>query len=104
MSEMKDMHINSPIFENIWNLRFLKFYDVPNYISKVHCPNHLPDGLRYLHWDGYPSKALPSSFNSEKLVELHLCGSKLEQLWDGAMVQFSCTYIYSLNIISVVHI
>ncbi|XP_052197914.1 disease resistance protein RPV1-like isoform X2 [Diospyros lotus] len=85
MSEMKGMHINSPIFENIWNLRFLKFYDVPNYISKVHCPNHLPDGMRYLHWDGYPSKALPSSFNSEKLVELHLCGSKLKQLWDGAM-------------------
>ncbi|KAJ9686989.1 hypothetical protein PVL29_015729 [Vitis rotundifolia] len=39
--------------------------------------------LRYLYWDGYPLDFLPSNFDGEKLVELHLKCSKIKQLWQG---------------------
>ncbi|KAJ9687191.1 hypothetical protein PVL29_015872 [Vitis rotundifolia] len=43
----------------------------------------LSKNLKSLHWDGYPSKSLPSTFHPEKLVELKMCFSQLEQLWEG---------------------
>ncbi|KAJ9705520.1 hypothetical protein PVL29_003523 [Vitis rotundifolia] len=39
--------------------------------------------LKYLYWDGYPFDFLPSNFNGEKLVELHLKCSNIKQLWQG---------------------
>ena len=38
--------------------------------------------LRYLHWDGYPLKSLPSSFYAEHLIELSLQSSSIKNLWD----------------------
>ncbi|KAK2642960.1 hypothetical protein Ddye_024723 [Dipteronia dyeriana] len=46
---------------------------------------YLPDELRYLRWDGYPTKALPSSFSPESVIELDLRGSNLKELWRGKM-------------------
>ncbi|GMN46354.1 hypothetical protein TIFTF001_015539 [Ficus carica] len=43
----------------------------------------LPDALRFLYWDEYPSRFLPPSFCGENLVELKLQYSQLEQLWEG---------------------
>ncbi|KAJ9705622.1 hypothetical protein PVL29_003609 [Vitis rotundifolia] len=39
--------------------------------------------LRYLCWDGYPLDFLPSNFDGENLVELHLKCSNIKQLWQG---------------------
>uniref|UniRef100_A0A7N2RB69 ADP-ribosyl cyclase/cyclic ADP-ribose hydrolase n=1 Tax=Quercus lobata TaxID=97700 RepID=A0A7N2RB69_QUELO len=47
-------------------------------------PKNLPNGLRYLNWHGYPSKSLPTSFQPDELIELHLCFSNIEQLWTRA--------------------
>ncbi|XP_034675392.1 disease resistance protein RPV1-like isoform X2 [Vitis riparia] len=43
----------------------------------------LSNNLRSLYWHGYPLKSLPSNFHPEKLVELNMCFSRLEQLWGG---------------------
>ncbi|KAH9726943.1 Disease resistance-like protein DSC1 [Citrus sinensis] len=54
--------------------------------SKVQLPNgldYLPEKLRYLHWDTYPLRILPSNFKPKNLVELNLRFSKVEQLWEG---------------------
>ncbi|KAG6737775.1 hypothetical protein POTOM_059305 [Populus tomentosa] len=43
-------------------------------------PEYLSNELRFLEWRYYPSKSLPSSFQPENLVEVHLCYSNLRQL------------------------
>ncbi|GMN60519.1 hypothetical protein TIFTF001_029603 [Ficus carica] len=47
-------------------------------------PPTFPDTLRYLYWNSYPLKSLPTNFIAEKLVELDMRGSQLEILWEGA--------------------
>ncbi|XP_075673046.1 disease resistance protein RPV1-like, partial [Castanea sativa] len=63
----------------MYNLRLLT-------IDGVHIPNgldYLSNNLRYLDWDGYSSKCLPSSFQPVKLVKLTLWESEIEYLWEG---------------------
>ncbi|KAG6738692.1 hypothetical protein POTOM_058314 [Populus tomentosa] len=43
-------------------------------------PKYLSNELCFLAWRNYPSKSLPSSFQPENLVEVHLCYSNLRQL------------------------
>ncbi|KAI9086162.1 hypothetical protein K1719_031883 [Acacia pycnantha] len=38
-------------------------------------PKHLPDSLRWLEWEGYPSTNLPPNFSPNKLVFFKLCFS-----------------------------
>ena len=71
---------NPDAFLKMYNLRFLEVYRT-NYV-----PTHLPGDLRILDWCRYPSKSLPSSFHSDKLVRLCLQYSQIEQLWIGIKV------------------
>ena len=67
------------------NLRLLK-------INNVHLPqglDYLSSELRSIHWVGYPLESLPTSFEPEKLVELIMWCSLIEQLWKGFKVSFS---------------
>ena len=57
-----------------------------------HGPKHLSNSLRFLDWSLYPSKSLPSSFQPNELVELHMCHSKIERLWKGIKVQLLSRY------------
>ncbi|KAL5845707.1 hypothetical protein ACOSQ3_009231 [Xanthoceras sorbifolium] len=91
-SKIRKLDLSSQAFEKMCNLKFLKIYNGtpeygnPIYFSKVHLPrglDHLPDELRYLYWDGYPSKFLPSNLSLENLVKLNLSYSNVEQLWEG---------------------
>nr|XP_023923648.1 TMV resistance protein N-like [Quercus suber] len=68
---------NPDTFLKMYNLRFLEVYCI------YHVPTCLPGNLRILDWTGYPSKSLPSSFQSKELVRLHLLESKIELLWIG---------------------
>ncbi|XP_057448737.1 disease resistance protein RUN1-like [Lotus japonicus] len=45
--------------------------------------NHLSNELGYLHWENYPFKCLPPSFQPYKLVELIMPHSSIKQLWEG---------------------
>ncbi|XP_030934471.1 disease resistance protein RRS1-like [Quercus lobata] len=70
---------NPEAFSKLQYLKLLK-------ICGVHLTNdlkHLPNSLRFLDWKGYPSKSLPSSFQSNELVELCMCCSHIERLWKG---------------------
>lgn len=111
MSKIRDLWLSSGAFANMSNLRLLKFYTPKLYkvfvkmskvhlqfedFSKVHLPRglkYLPNELRYLHWEGYPFKTLPSKFNIENLVELKLPYSKVEELWKGTKVLFIIKYV-----------
>ncbi|KAH9726939.1 Disease resistance-like protein DSC1 [Citrus sinensis] len=101
LSKIKGINLDPGTFTNMSNMRLLKFY-VPKFYgierflsmsieeqlsySKVQLPNgldYLPEKLRYLHWDTYPLRILPSNFKPKNLVELNLRFSKVEQLWEG---------------------
>ncbi|CAN1728858.1 Disease resistance protein TAO1, partial [Linum perenne] len=45
--------------------------------------NSLPEGLRWLQWDEYPSKSLPSKFRPQHLVRLILSHSPIRRCWKG---------------------
>ncbi|KAG6738900.1 hypothetical protein POTOM_058523 [Populus tomentosa] len=79
-----EIHLKSDAFAMMDGLRFLLFYRV---FGEIHLPptglEYLSNELRYLQWDGFPSKSLPPSFRAEHLVELDLGRSKLVKLWTG---------------------
>nr|XP_023897159.1 disease resistance-like protein DSC1 [Quercus suber] len=75
----KKEHLNAKAFSNMKNLRLLK-------ISGVHLPqglNYLSSKLRYIHWNGYTSKSLPTIFEPKELVELIMPCRLMKQLWKG---------------------
>ncbi|RVW79813.1 Disease resistance-like protein DSC1 [Vitis vinifera] len=106
LSALKELNFSVDVFTKMNRLRVLRFCNAQiseiwdyawkrgNYDS---CKNQYPkcklhlygdfkflsNNLKSLHWDGYPSKSLPSTFHPEKLVELKMSFSRLEQLWEG---------------------
>ncbi|KDO36018.1 hypothetical protein CISIN_1g042875mg, partial [Citrus sinensis] len=89
LSKIKCINLDPGAFTNMSNLRLLKFY-VPKFYEIERFPMQLPNGLeylpeklRYLHWDTYPLRILPSNFKPKNLVELNLRFSKVEQPWEG---------------------
>nr|XP_023885354.1 disease resistance protein RPS6-like [Quercus suber] len=80
LPKSKEAYWNPESFSKMHNLKLLIIRNV----QLLHEPKHLPIGLRFLEWKGYPSKSLPSNFQSNELVELYMCGSYIEQLWKGA--------------------
>ncbi|KAL4625122.1 hypothetical protein ACB092_05G001300 [Castanea dentata] len=79
LPESKDAYWNPNSFSKMHHLKLLRISNV----QLLHEPKHLPISLRFLEWSGYPSKSLPLNFQSNELVELHMCGSCIEQLWKG---------------------
>ncbi|GMN23018.1 hypothetical protein TIFTF001_050255 [Ficus carica] len=81
----------------------LKYLSIAEYFvdltKKLNLPQgllSLPDELRYLCWNRYPSRTLPPNFKPQNLVELNLSGSKLEKLWDGVQ-NFGSLKVLDLN-------
>ncbi|KAH9782881.1 ADP-ribosyl cyclase/cyclic ADP-ribose hydrolase [Citrus sinensis] len=101
LSKIKRINLDPGAFTNMSNMRLLKFYGIEKLpsmsieehlsYSKVQLPNgldYLPKKLRYLHWDTYPLRTLPSNFKPKNLVALNLSCSKVEQLWEGEKEAF----------------
>ena len=89
-SEIKDVDLSPHVFRNAYHLRLLKIFG-PIHRCRVNLPqglHSLPDALRCLSWDAYPSKSLPSDFAPENLVELRMPNSQVERLWNGVRVYF----------------
>ena len=87
----RQIHLKSDAFAMMDGLRFLNFHDSDGYEEyTMHLPptglEYLSNKLRYLHWDGFPSKSLPHVFCAEYLVELNLSRSKVEKLWTRVQV------------------
>ncbi|XP_004292717.1 PREDICTED: TMV resistance protein N-like [Fragaria vesca subsp. vesca] len=82
----QELQLSPKSFKNMHNLRLLRFYAQPNVDTKMHLPeglDFLPDYLRYLYWESYPAKSLPSEFSPHNLVELHLPNGKVKKLWNN---------------------
>ncbi|GMN33115.1 hypothetical protein TIFTF001_003989 [Ficus carica] len=76
-----DLHLSPDVFRKMSKLRLLKIYNVQG--NKVYLRQNLqslPHTLRYLHWEGYPSKRLPSKFDPQNLVQINMPYNQLEQL------------------------
>ncbi|XP_065632752.1 disease resistance protein Roq1 [Quercus suber] len=80
LPESKKAYWNPESFSEMHHLKLLIICNV----QLLNEPKHLPISLRFLEWSGYPSKSLPSNFQSNELVELYMCRSCIEQLWKGA--------------------
>ncbi|XP_021803340.1 TMV resistance protein N-like [Prunus avium] len=77
-SELVDWNCTEA-FSKMHQLRLLEFDNV--IISS--CPKVLPNSLRIIHWNWYPSKSLPQGFQPCFLAKLEMRYSKLFRLWDG---------------------
>ncbi|XP_030970817.1 TMV resistance protein N-like [Quercus lobata] len=77
--ESKKSQWNLEAFSKMPNLKLL----IINGVHISYGPKHLPYGLKCLHWIDYPLKSLPSSFESDELVELCMFHSKIKRLWEG---------------------
>ncbi|KAL6343104.1 hypothetical protein AAG906_018942 [Vitis piasezkii] len=91
LSRSKQLQFSTKIFAKMKRLRLLKIYwrDYCGSMKKefkvilpedFQFPSH---ELRYLHWEGYSLKSLPSNFHGENLVELNMMDSNIKQLWQG---------------------
>ncbi|GMY08061.1 disease resistance protein RUN1-like [Fagus crenata] len=79
LPEPKKAHWNPEAFSKMKSLKVLEIHNV----DLLHGPRILPNSLGLLDWSCYPSKSLPVSFQPDELVELHMCSSKIERLWQG---------------------
>ncbi|XP_021824104.1 TMV resistance protein N-like isoform X2 [Prunus avium] len=78
MEKLEKADWNCEAFSKMINLKFLEVDNV--IISSI--PRILPNSLRIMKWNRYPSKYLPSNFQPNKLVSLEMRDSKLVGLWD----------------------
>ncbi|TYI03295.1 hypothetical protein ES332_A11G328200v1 [Gossypium tomentosum] len=83
MSKLEKLELEPIAFMKMRKLRILKFYNSCGRTLLFKELLSLPDELRYLCWEGYPLKTLPSTFHPRYLVELDMSSSNLEQLWEG---------------------
>lgn len=96
MSRSREISFTTEAFRRMERLRLFKVYwshGFVNYMGKEYQKFLLPEDfeipshdLRYLHWEGYSLKSLPSNFHGENLIELNLKHSNIEQLWQGKKV------------------
>ncbi|KAE8676714.1 hypothetical protein F3Y22_tig00111582pilonHSYRG00752 [Hibiscus syriacus] len=106
MTQTDNLHLCSTIFEKMHNLKYILF-GVPQYMrdswnEKLRVDGvdnvSLPEELRYLCWDFYPFKSLPSSFSPKNLVVLKLQHGNMEQLWnEDGHLWFKLEECYSLS-------
>ena len=93
MSDIHEVHLSPFVFEKMDNLRLLKIFNSKITRKRKVCFDEdlqaLPGNLKYLHWEEYPLKSLPTNFTAEKLVELCMPHSQLERLWSGVQVRFN---------------
>uniref|UniRef100_A0A2N9I7T0 ADP-ribosyl cyclase/cyclic ADP-ribose hydrolase n=1 Tax=Fagus sylvatica TaxID=28930 RepID=A0A2N9I7T0_FAGSY len=75
----KNANWNPEAFSKMKSLKVLEIHNV----NLLCGPKILPNSLRLLDWSCYPSKSLPVSFQPDGLVELRMCSSKIERLWQG---------------------
>ncbi|KAM7469669.1 hypothetical protein LguiA_007852 [Lonicera macranthoides] len=77
------IEMGTKAFRKMTKLRLLEIHNTC--IPKG--PEYLPDELRWIDWDKYPSNSLPTMFDVDVLVGLRLHCSRLKQLWEGRTVK-----------------
>ncbi|CAI0398599.1 unnamed protein product [Linum tenue] len=85
--EAGEICVDSDAFRNLENLRILAIYNydaLPELVLPEDGLECLPETLRCLYWDFFPSRWFGSKFSPQNLVSLDLRHSNIEQLWEGA--------------------
>ncbi|KAM7469069.1 hypothetical protein LguiA_007252 [Lonicera macranthoides] len=72
------IEMGTKAFRKMAKLRLLEIH----YTRIPKGPDYLPNELRWIDWDEYPSNYLPTTFEADNLVGLRLCWSRLRQLWE----------------------
>ena len=109
MCTSREISFTTEAFKRMERLRLFKIYwssGFLNYMGK-RCQKLLlpedfqfPSGyLRYLHWERYSLKSLPSNFDGENLIELNLQHSNIEHLWQEEKVVLNSVILSSLRLI-----
>ncbi|PRQ22460.1 putative TIR domain, P-loop containing nucleoside triphosphate hydrolase [Rosa chinensis] len=80
LPELQVAHWKPEAFSNLSQLSLLHIrnVDLPKGLT------FLSNSLRLLDWSGYPLRSLPQNFEPDELIELNLCHSNIEHLWEGA--------------------
>ncbi|PRQ22494.1 putative leucine-rich repeat domain, L domain-containing protein [Rosa chinensis] len=80
LPELEGAHWKPEAFSNLSQLSLLHIrnVDLPKGLT------FLSNSLRLLDWSGYPLRSLPQDFEPDELIELNLCRSNIEHLWEGA--------------------
>ncbi|KAM7469097.1 hypothetical protein LguiA_007280 [Lonicera macranthoides] len=73
------IEMGTKAFRKMAKLRLLEIH----YTHIPKGPDYLPNELRWIDWDEYPSNYLPTTFEADNLVGLRLHRSGLRQLWEG---------------------
>jgi hypothetical protein len=91
-SKVSEFCVHENAFKGMGNLLFLDISSKTFIEEEVKV--HLPEKINYysvqpkqLIWDRFPLKCMPYTF-LRNLVKLEMHDSKLEKLWEGAMVRF----------------
>ncbi|ONH89519.1 hypothetical protein PRUPE_I002300 [Prunus persica] len=76
-------------FKKMYQLRFLHVSPFLQSIVSL----DLPNSLRFLAWNGYPLKSLPSKFSAQNLIVLDMSFNKVRgQLWNEDQVYYICLF------------
>ena len=90
VSRIKNICLSKDTFIKMPKLRILKMYSGPwcerSNIDVSSDIESVPDELKYFHWNEYPLRSLPPTFNTKKLVEFHMERSQVPKLWDEVKV------------------
>ncbi|CAH8355249.1 unnamed protein product [Eruca vesicaria subsp. sativa] len=97
MGEETGLCVNPETFKRMRKLKFLKIHSNltaagGSKVCIVDDFDYLPP-LRYLHWEAYTLKSLPTKFETNVLVELNLPDSSVETLWNGSQDLGSLRYM-----------
>lgn len=104
----KELPLRPDVFQKMSKLRLLKIYnstpifDDCYYVkrNKVYLCQDLESlhhTLRYLHWEGFPSKKLPSDFDPQNLVEMSMPYNQLEKLSNEDQVYYMLYFVVLEN-------
>ncbi|CAN6544845.1 unnamed protein product [Malus baccata var. baccata] len=78
-SNNRNLHLSPKAFKKMYNLNSLEIFTPSNLSQGL---KSLPNALRYLDWEGYPLKSLPTKFSVQNLVVLRMPNSQLELMWN----------------------
>ncbi|KHG07806.1 putative WRKY transcription factor 19 -like protein [Gossypium arboreum] len=104
MSKLPKLELEPTAMMKMRKLRILKFYHSCGRILLFKGLLSFPEELRYLHWEGYPLRSLPTKFDLRYLVELDMRESHLEQVWEGQQDLVNLKVIildYSRNLVRI---
>ncbi|KAL6129000.1 hypothetical protein ACLB2K_072353 [Fragaria x ananassa] len=91
LSKLEELCVNYEAFVGMKRLRLLQLaYELPFSPTASECKQHVSGDLKSLSnelivlvWHGYPLKSLPYDFQPKNLIEIDMCDSHIEQLWEG---------------------